>query len=575
MKHSGRTHQRAAPNARSGRSEFSGRSLLTKVRSYAAESLVKNSVFLILNIGVTTVGGYGSLILLTHLYSKEIVGLSAAVVSTSTLIVSITQSGVNYSLPRFLPTSNHRGALINTVNTAVVAATAIGSVIFLLTPFANKMFALGGFIFCVTFIVTTCLQAGSNVLSTALVADRQSGKMTRANVVPNIIKVGSPPVFRPLGNIGALIARQFYNLASYITFARILRQRGYHLKIELNRESLRDLGRFSLGMSVASAIGGLPLLMLPLVIVSRMGPVQNAYWSIASTIWYLLNSLPSMVTQALLPEISYQPAQRKRLLIRSTYLVAGMVVPALIIMYLAAPILAGLFGGSYSAGMLPALHVLIFSAFITMLNYASGAILFLAKKTTPITIVNIVDAIIVLGLAGTWATDAQGVAISWFVGDVANTVLFWLFAILALREVGFRFEDLGGTEAFSATERERPASMADSVEQSFDILAAIAEQQRLARQRPYLNLTEPRGLYTAIALSEANREWAQQQAADRNAQRAQVHPHGGSRPRRPPDRRIPPSSLHDGSDARYQGDARRSSDIRDDPRYPDHNGWIR
>lgn len=507
------------------------------LRGYVAESLVKNSAFLIVNLGVTAVSGYGSLALLTHFFSVSAVGISAAAVGASSLIISISQSGINYSLPRFLPTSKHRNALINTLNTGVIIATAVGCVIFLATPFADKMFALGGFLFCVIFVVSSCLQAGAGVLGLVLIADRQSGKMVRANTIVNIIRLAAPPAFKAAGNIGAFISRVIFGLFSYIILARVLRQGGHRFKAELSTSALRELGRFSIGMSVATFMGGLPLMMLPIVVLSRLGAEQSAYWSIAIVIGSLLNSLPGAVTQALLPEVTHHPDQRRRLLIRSTYMVTGMVVPALIVAYFAVPFAVGILGGTYSAGMLPALHWLIFASFITMLNYAAGAILFLAKKSAAIAVVNVIDAIIVLGMAGAWATDARGVAISWFVGDVANTVCFGLFAFLALREVGFRFEDLGGPEAPSMAERVHPVPAPHSVEEAFTVLGRIAEQQRpaaaqqpdqraftvldwiaeqqqVADVQPYLDVTQPVGLYTALAIREAEREWAARRAAE-------------------------------------------------------------
>lgn len=480
--------------------------MFANIRSHATESLVKNSAFLILNLGLATVSGYVSLILLAHFFSVDAVGLSATAVSASALIISVTQSGITYSLPRFLPRTNHRNALINTLHTGVLIVTVIGCVIFLMTPFADKMFALGGLLFPVVFIIGTCLQAGSAVLQLVLVADRQSGKMARANIIPNLARLAAPPFFVSLGDIGAFMSRMFYNVFSYIILARILIRGGHRFKLELSKLAMRELGRFSIGMSVATIIGGLPLMMLPIVALSRLGAAQSAYWSIAVTIGTMLNSLPSMVTQALLPEITHRPTQRRHLLIKSTFIVTGLVIPALIIVYLASPFLVGVLGGSYSKGMLPALHWLIFSCFITMLNYASGAILFIARKTTAITVVNVIDAVIVLGMAGLWAADARGIAISWFVGDVANTIFFGLFALLALREVGYHFENLGDQEVPSAADQALQKPTSGSIEESFALLSWIADQQRLTADRPpYLSLTDSRGLYTALAFQEAKR----------------------------------------------------------------------
>ena len=190
----------------------------------------------------------------------------------------------------------------------------------------------------------------------------------------------------------------------------------------------------------------------------------------------LLFSLPSTVTSALLPEVSLRPAERRLLLRRSAYLITAIVVPALIIAFALAPYGLALFGRSYVTGTLTPLRWLIFAGLITMLNYVTGAILFIAKKSTMITIVNVVDAVIVLGLVTLWATNVTQIAIAWLVGDVGNTLLFGFFALVALRQVGGRWEDLGGSAA--PAPRRPPASLsATSQLRALGMLATLAEQQ--------------------------------------------------------------------------------------------------
>jgi uncharacterized membrane protein len=67
-----------------------------------------------------------------------------------------------------------------------------------------------------------------------------------------------------------------------------------------------------------------------------------------------------------------------------------------------------------------------------------------AKKSALITIVNAADAVIGVGIVAVWATNATDIAIAWARGDVCNTVLFPVFAVLAVREVGGRLDRLGG-----------------------------------------------------------------------------------------------------------------------------------
>jgi O-antigen/teichoic acid export membrane protein len=523
-------------------------SIFALARGYLAESMVRNSAFLLINLGVTAFCSYAALSLLTHLYSVEAVGISAAAISASSLVVVLTQSGINYSLPRLLPTSKNRDAVINTILTSVFVASLIGSIIFLVTPFADKMFALGGLVFAVIFIASTCLQACSSLLGVVLIADRESGKMASANLVPNAVKLAAPPVFTFLGSLGAFIARVAYNIFYFFILVFMLIRRGHRFKFELSGEAAHELGRFSVGMYLATIVGGLPQMLLPIVVLSRMGAQQSAYWSIAMTIGILLYQLPSSVTQALLPEISHRPAERKRLLLRSTLLVTGIMVPSLVVAYVAAPFLLSFFGHSYTTGVISSLRWLIYAGFVTMMNYATGAILFLAKKSGAITFVNMVDAIIVVGLAAVWATSSKDVAIAYFIGDVGNTVLFGFFALVALHEVGGRFEALGGDQIPSAAEAARGPS-SGSLQEAFDLLSSIAEQQRLATAREVArhNLTQPQGLYSILALQQEEATYQRQRQRRAERQLKQPQPPGLHRPQ---PRRVPRQPQHGGGKPR-------------------------
>lgn len=478
----------------------------------------------------------------------QAVGVSASALAASSLIVSFVQFGTNYSLPRFLPTSKNRIALINTLHNGMLLSAVIGSVIFLVLPSTRPMYVLGGWLFVPAFIVVSCLQTGVTLLGLILVADRASGKLAAANTIPNFIKLASPYAFTFMGDLGAYIARTVYILFQYIIIAVVLVRRGHRFRPTFRVSAVRQIGRFSVGMYLASTIGGLPQLLLPVVALSRLGAAGTAYWSIAYMIATLLYQLPSVITQALLPEISSRATERRFLLQRATLMICALVYPALAIAYFGAPIALIVFGHQYVAGALTPTRWLIAAGFITSLNYVTGAILFLGKKSAVITVVNIVDAIIVLGLAGMWATTPAQVAIAWFIGDIVNTVLFGLFAYLTLREVGYRYEDLGAdqaTQVAQAPVSPVPASasralLPTSLWQAFDVLAEIAKRQRTAQavgttasltstgavyhafdvlagiaeqQRGTViqdpsqrhRMTEPHGLYSVLMFQEAER----------------------------------------------------------------------
>jgi O-antigen/teichoic acid export membrane protein len=498
------------------------------VRRFFAESLFRNAAFLIVNLGVGAVSGFGGLALLTHVFSKADVGLSATAVSAGALIETITLLGVSYSVPRYLPTAKNRTAMINTLFTAVIFLTLLASGIFLALPYSRKFFALGGWLFAVAFVVALCVQVGTTLLSGVLIADRASDKTATLGMIPAVIRVVAPPALSFLGSLGSFVARVVPDSFAFVLFGSLLVRRGHRFRPTFDVDVVRELGRFSIGMYVANIIGGLPQMLLPLVALSRVGATQAAFWSVATSIAAILYTLPSTVTSALLPEVAIRPGERPQLLRRSALMIIGLVTPVLVVAFFAAPIALNFFGHGYTAGTLPVLRYLIGAGFITMLNAVSGAILFIAKKSTQLTIVNAINAVVVIGLVAVWATNAEQIAIAWLIGDVANTLFFGGFALLAVLEVRGHLERLGGDQV--ADIGVAPDEVAVTSQQSaLDMLVALSERQGAVGmygaynmyRSPYPpSLTTSRGLYSLAAFQAAERQRLTRTAPQASAKQA-------------------------------------------------------
>lgn len=462
------------------------------IQKFGGESLFRNSASLIINLAFGAGCGYGALLLLTRLFSVQAVGLSATAAAASALIVFVMQFGVNMSLPRFLPESQNRVGLINTVITIIIPATLVGAVVYLMLPFAGKLYALGGWLFAVVFVIGACVQAGESVLQTILIADRSSGTVAVGNVIPNLVKLAAPAAFVVLRMLGAYISRIIADVVGFTVFGILLMRRGHRFRPALSTAAIRDLGKFSMGMYTASLIGGLPLMIVPIIILSRFGSRQSAYWSIAITIASLLYQLPGTVAQALLPEVASRPSDRRKLMRRSAALIVAIFVPVLVAAYITAPFILALFGHSYAAEGTATLRWLIVAGFVTVLNYVTGAILFLAKKTFVITMINLIDAMIVLGMALVWANGTEDVAISWVVGDISNTVFFGLFAFIALHQVRGQWEKLGGARAGTALSMAgSPTLVMDPQQRGIEELIMLAETQRSGPWRESRTITRP------------------------------------------------------------------------------------
>jgi O-antigen/teichoic acid export membrane protein len=419
-----------------------------RIRRVVSESLVKNSAFLSTNVAIGTVAGIGTLTLLTHLYSVRAVGLSAAALSATSLITTISQLGLNYSLVRFLPTSPRRADMINTVLTASTLVALVAGAVFLVLPAADKLYALGGLAFALAFLVATALSAVNGQIGNVFVADRAVGATVGPNLISSVARLAAPAALVFVGLAGAYVAQGIVPvLVDTVILCILLARRGHRFRPKLSASATRDLRRFSAGTYLAGLIGGTPLIVLPLIILARFGPNQNAYWYTAITGASVLFAVPGSVSQALLAEAAHEPAQRRALVRKSAIIIVAVMGPVLAVAYLLAPFGLDLLGHHYAADGVATLRLLIIAAAMSSVNYITGTILYLAKKTFVIAAINTVDAAIVVGLAVSWAHGSHGVALAWVIGEIANVILFGLFAAIAVYQVHGRWEALGGDQS--------------------------------------------------------------------------------------------------------------------------------
>jgi O-antigen/teichoic acid export membrane protein len=430
------------------KSQARPQSMAGRLRQLGSEGLFKNSAFLSANLAIGTVAGLATLTLLTHLYPVRAIGLSAAALAATGLITSISQLGLNYSLVRFLPTSPRRADLINSVITATTVVALAAGAVFLVLPTAHRLYALGGIMFAIAFLCATALSAGNGQIMNVFIADRAVGQTVGPNIISSLARLAAPAALVSLGIAGAYVAQGIVPvLVDTVILAVLLARHGHRFRPTLSASATRDLRRFSAGTYIAGLIGGAPMMVLPLIILARFGPSQNAYWYTAITGASVLFSVPGVVSQVLLAEAAHEPAQRRSLVRKAAVMIVTVMFPVLMIAYLAAPYALALLGHHYAAGSLATLRLLIIAAAMSSVNYITGTILYLAKKTFVIAAINTVDAIIVLGLAVSWAHGSHGVAMAWVIGEVANVILFGLFAAVSVYQVHGRWEALGGDQA--------------------------------------------------------------------------------------------------------------------------------
>lgn len=399
------------------------------------ERLFQNSAYLMANMVMGAACGFAFIAVLTRLFQPSEVGLVTTAISTTSLIGNLTALGLNYSLVRFLPEREDKSTLINLSFTLVAASTVLVTAGFLVIPGAtSKLYALGGAGFVAAFLVGNVVNSVKGLAENVFIAERSAGTIFRVNILSNLAKVVLPFAFIGLGALGAYWAQTVALSGSLIlllvTYAR---HRGHRFAPSLDRDTLRAITPFSSAAYVSTVLGGVPVMLLPLIVLGRFGSAQAAYWYTAIMVATLVFTLAGSIGQALFAEGANRPGELRHLALRSAGVMTAVMVPVVAVVIVAAPLGLAVFGRSYQHGALAPMRLLVASGLLVSVNYIAGTLLYLCKRTWTIVAINIVDLGVVVGLSMTIAHDVTGVAVAWLIGEVFNVTLFCLAAWWAVR----------------------------------------------------------------------------------------------------------------------------------------------
>jgi len=107
----------------------------------ASDSLYRNSIYLMLSMGVMSFFGFFFWIINARLFTPDQVGIGTTLISLMTLISSFSLLGLGNSLIKYLPMSARKNEKINTSLILVGLASIIASIIYLifLKTFSPKL----------------------------------------------------------------------------------------------------------------------------------------------------------------------------------------------------------------------------------------------------------------------------------------------------------------------------------------------------------------------------------------------------------------------------------------------------
>lgn len=326
------------------------RGVLARLRG---DHLVRNSLYLMLSSGVQAALGFTFWLVMARLFSREDVGLASSLISATTLIGYFALFGLNSTLVRFLPTAEDRDRLITAALLLVIGTgAAIGLVYVLLTPFVASRLAFVERSPALTLgFVLLSSAAAVNVLTDSVFIAHRRAEMCAVTdgLIGGVGKIIFGLALAGTGAFGLFSASTggyaASGIASIVLIVVVLRWRP---SLKRPVQTLRPLLRFSGANYLANAFNLLPGVVVPLIVLDRLGPEPAAYYFVAFQMATLLYAAVNAVENAFLAEGSQADADWRAVRKRSRLLAVMLFVPGGIILSIAAHWVLLAFGIQYS-----------------------------------------------------------------------------------------------------------------------------------------------------------------------------------------------------------------------------------
>ena len=457
--------------------------LVSRVISELRNPMYRSGYVLVVNTLVTNLIGVGFWAVAAHLYGPVGLGRATALVSALMLVATLSQLNLSSTLIRFLPQLGARSAgrlIKGSYLTTILASLAGGAIFVVLLPRLSSQWAFVGdsSYLSALFIVSVVAWEVFTLQDSALVGLQRPGAIPVENLVYGLMKlfllVAAFEVLHSTDILASWTAPLIILLPviNWLIFYRYLKERRHHDLVPDLR--LRRFARFAsvdyAGLLFSQITGN----FMPLLVMLTLGPEANGSYYIAAIITSGAVTLGLNFSTGLTVEGSASPerlAQLTRGVLRRCVLT---MIPGTIVLILAAPLIAKLYGSGDAERTGALLRLLALSLFPCSFYGIAFSLYRIAGKPGRASLGQL--ALALMTLAGSWLLlgrlGVNGVALAGVGADVVVAIAVIPTVVHALRP---RPTISSAWPAFHAAAAGRPAAPAGQP-------AAAAQPDAPARQ---------------------------------------------------------------------------------------------
>ena len=340
-------------------------------RRARADSLVRNSVYLMAATAVTSLLGYVFWVAAARLYAAASIGAAGSAVSAMAFASLLGAVGGSSAIIAELPGKRNPRDWSSTVTTALVftAATsllaAVATVLVLSRVGANAaLYRHAPWI--VAFVVGAVATTASQLLENIWVAERQAGWFLVASTVFAAAKLAVivVPVFVVFGATGIL---SVWSAVLTVTVAGCLlllaRLHAYRPRISAFRRQLWSMRETLTGNYVITVGDQMPLYLIPVLVALVVSPVAAGWFYAAYKVGGFYAVFASAVGSTTFAEGSHRPDRALPVAMAGMKIVLPFIALGMVVTIAGGHLILLAFGGAYAAHAYTLLVLLSMAAF--------------------------------------------------------------------------------------------------------------------------------------------------------------------------------------------------------------------
>jgi O-antigen/teichoic acid export membrane protein len=332
------------------------RAFIDQARS---DSLIRNSVFIMATSVVSAAFGYLFWLLAARLYNPAIVGLAAAVISVTTIVLLLSSLGVGgmliQSLPRQTKETEWSATFWAGMATSTLFAVALcGIGVAVLPLISPELMVLRSVGWAAVFAVGTVAMTVGATLDCVYIAERRASDLFSRNSAVGAVKVLmlglltlalGPNAVHLLGAWGvAAVFGLGLGVALLVRHIGVARPPGFSALVRTARGfRSRVSGHQLIGMGA----GLLPYL-LPLLVTARLSVRDNAYFYTTWMLAGLFLVIAPAFSQSLFAEGMHRPEELGALARSAFKTIGAILVPGLVTILVLGGTLLSTFGHAYT-----------------------------------------------------------------------------------------------------------------------------------------------------------------------------------------------------------------------------------